>query len=88
VYSWESFAILLISVINVPSLLWPTLNKKFMSETISEKTLGKSSNTSNISEYDSLPDSIDFLVLSHSNITVEVEFSQSMFSGLTRTCVQ
>ena len=48
-------------------------NEKFMSETISEKTLGKSSNTSNISEHDSLPDSIDFLALSHSNITVEVD---------------
>jgi hypothetical protein len=43
-----------------------------MSETISEKTLRKSSNTSNISEHDSLSDSIDFLVLSH-NITVEVD---------------
>ena len=43
-----------------------------MSETISQKTLGKSSNTSNISEHDSLPDSIDFLALSQSNITVEV----------------
>ena len=48
-------------------------NKKFMWETISEKTLGKSSNTSNISEHDSLSDSIDFLVLSQSNITVEVD---------------
>jgi hypothetical protein len=48
-------------------------NKKFMSETISEKKLGKSSNTSNISEHDSLPDSIDFLALSQSNITVEVD---------------
>jgi hypothetical protein len=48
-------------------------NKKFISETISEKTLRKSSNTSNISEHDSLSDSIDFLVLSQSNITVEVD---------------
>ena len=44
-----------------------------MSETIREKTLGKSSNTSNNSEHDSLPDNIDFLALSHSNITVEVD---------------
>jgi hypothetical protein len=48
-------------------------NKMFMSETISEKTLGKSSNTSNISEHDSLPDNIDFLALFQSNITVEVD---------------
>ena len=34
--------------------------------------MGKSSNTSNISEHDSLPYNIDFLALSQSNITVEV----------------
>ena len=39
----------------------------------SEKTLRKSSNTSNISEHDSLPDNMDFLALSQSNITVEVD---------------
>ena len=44
-----------------------------MSETISEKTLGKSSNASNVSEHDSLLDNIDFLALSQSNITVEVD---------------
>ena len=47
--------------------------KMFMSETISEKTLGKSSNTSNISEHASLPDNSDFLALFQSNITVEVD---------------
>jgi hypothetical protein len=40
---------------------------------LSEKTLGKSSNASNISEHDPLPDNIDFLALSQSNITVEVD---------------
>jgi hypothetical protein len=35
--------------------------------------MSKKPNTSNISEHDYLPDNIDFLALSQSNITVEVD---------------
>ena len=43
--------------------------------------MGKSSNTSNISEHDSLPDNIDFLVLYQSNITVDENTGASTSSA-------